>query len=63
VDDVGYYVAFALWRLAVILAGVHARTRDGGYGDPAAADDGADLAGRIATMVAAAEAETRAAGR
>jgi aminoglycoside phosphotransferase (APT) family kinase protein len=63
VDDIGYYVAFALWRLAVILAGVHARTRDGGYGDPAGADPGAGLAGRIATIVAAAEAETRAAGR
>jgi aminoglycoside phosphotransferase (APT) family kinase protein len=64
--DVAYYVAFALWRLAVILAGVRARTRDGGYGDPADGGDlaaDADLAERIATIVAAAEAETRAAGR
>jgi aminoglycoside phosphotransferase (APT) family kinase protein len=60
VHDVGYYVAFALWRLAVILAGVRARTRDGAYGAPAA---DATLEERVATVVAAADAATRAAGR
>ena len=30
--DLDYYVAFALWRLAAILAGVQARTRLGAYG-------------------------------
>jgi aminoglycoside phosphotransferase (APT) family kinase protein len=60
VDDVGYYVAFALWRLAVILAGVRARTRAGAYGDRGG---DRELADRVATIVAAADAAARAAGR
>jgi aminoglycoside phosphotransferase (APT) family kinase protein len=60
-QDVEYYVAFALWRLGVILAGVHARMRAGAYGDAVADRDG--LADRVATIMAAADAAARAAGR
>jgi aminoglycoside phosphotransferase (APT) family kinase protein len=61
VDDIDYYVALALWRLAVILCGVRARLRAGGSGGGAA--EQADLAGRIATLGEAASAAIRAAGR
>jgi aminoglycoside phosphotransferase (APT) family kinase protein len=33
--DIGYYVAFSCWRLAVISEGVHARYRAGAMGDQA----------------------------
>jgi aminoglycoside phosphotransferase (APT) family kinase protein len=36
-SELGYYVAFASWRIAIILEGVYARTRAGAYGD--AVDD------------------------
>jgi aminoglycoside phosphotransferase (APT) family kinase protein len=32
-SDLDFYVAFASWRIAVILEGVYARTRAGAYGD------------------------------
>jgi aminoglycoside phosphotransferase (APT) family kinase protein len=32
-SQLGYYVAFASWRIAVILEGVYARTRAGAYGE------------------------------
>jgi aminoglycoside phosphotransferase (APT) family kinase protein len=32
-SELAYYVAFASWRIAVILEGVYARTRAGAYGD------------------------------
>jgi aminoglycoside phosphotransferase (APT) family kinase protein len=31
--QLGYYVAFASWRIAIILEGVYARTRAGAYGE------------------------------
>lgn len=34
VDSIGYHVAFAYWRLAVILFGVRHRIREGAYGEP-----------------------------
>jgi len=32
-SELGYYVAFASWRIAVILEGVYARTKAGAYGE------------------------------
>ncbi len=32
-SDLAYYVAFGYWKLAVVLAGVHARMLTGAYGD------------------------------
>jgi aminoglycoside phosphotransferase (APT) family kinase protein len=32
-SELGFYVAFASWRIAVILEGVYARTRAGAYGE------------------------------
>ncbi|MDG4834404.1 phosphotransferase family protein [Solwaraspora sp. WMMD1047] len=61
VDDIDYYVALALWRLAIILSGVRARLRATGSG--AAAAEQADLAERIAILGEAAGAAIRAAGR
>ena len=61
VDDIEYYVALALWRLAVILSGVRARLRAGAYGGSGRDQHG--LAERIATIAEAAGAATRAAGR
>jgi aminoglycoside phosphotransferase (APT) family kinase protein len=61
VTQLDFYVAFALWRLAAILAGVNARARRGAYGaaGEAIADAGADE--RVAQLVtAAADAATRA---
>ncbi|HEY3088409.1 MAG TPA: phosphotransferase family protein [Jatrophihabitantaceae bacterium] len=58
-DDLGYYLAFALWRLAAILAGVNARARQGAYG--AASVDVADA--WVEQLTHAARAATQAAGR
>jgi len=33
VDEIGYFMAFGYWKLAVILEGVHARFAAGAYGD------------------------------
>jgi aminoglycoside phosphotransferase (APT) family kinase protein len=52
--DVDYYIAFALWRLAVILAGVQSRLRQGAYGE--AADDHAEVGEKMAGVLAAADA-------
>jgi aminoglycoside phosphotransferase (APT) family kinase protein len=62
--ELDYYVAFALWRLAAILAGVQARARQGAYGDAAGAEIGA-VSGdeRIEQLLAAAEAATERSGR
>lgn len=60
VSDLHYYVAFALWRLAAIVAGVQARARQGAYGravTDAPADD------RVDRLVAAAAAASTRAGR
>jgi aminoglycoside phosphotransferase (APT) family kinase protein len=60
VSDLDYYVAFALWRLAAIVAGVQARARQGAYGRAggvALADD------RVDRLVAAAAAASSRAGR
>jgi aminoglycoside phosphotransferase (APT) family kinase protein len=38
--DIGYYIAFSCWRLAVISEGVYARYLHGAMGD----DNGVDLA-------------------
>ena len=34
-SDIGYYVAFSCWRLAIISEGVYARYRAGAMGDQA----------------------------
>jgi aminoglycoside phosphotransferase (APT) family kinase protein len=58
-DDLNYYLAFALWRLAAIIAGVNARARMGAYG--AASVDVAD--DRVKQLAAAALKATEVAGR
>jgi aminoglycoside phosphotransferase (APT) family kinase protein len=58
-DDLAYYLAFALWRLAAILAGVNARARQGAYG--AASVEVADR--WVDQLTEAALVATRAAGR
>jgi aminoglycoside phosphotransferase (APT) family kinase protein len=60
-DDIDYYVALALWRLAVILSGVRARLQAADSGGGAV--EQADLAERIATLGEAASAAIRTAGR
>jgi aminoglycoside phosphotransferase (APT) family kinase protein len=57
-----YFIAFALWRLAAILAGVNARARQGAYGASGAAIAGPDADERVRRVIAAAEAATTAAG-
>jgi aminoglycoside phosphotransferase (APT) family kinase protein len=54
VVDVDYYIAFALWRLAVILAGVQSRIRQGAYGE--AADDEKAVGAKMVGVLAAADA-------
>jgi aminoglycoside phosphotransferase (APT) family kinase protein len=62
VDDLGFYIAFALWRLAAIIAGVNARVRQHAYGSGQPADDpSADQ--RVEQLTAAAAAAASAAGR
>jgi aminoglycoside phosphotransferase (APT) family kinase protein len=60
--DLDYFIAFALWRLAAILAGVHARARQGAYGANGNAVAGSDADDRVRRVIAAAEAATTAAG-
>lgn len=58
-DDLHYYLAFALWRLAAILAGINARARQGAYGGASV-----DVADRwIEQLTHAAGTATQAAGR
>jgi aminoglycoside phosphotransferase (APT) family kinase protein len=58
-DDLAYYLAFALWRMAAILAGVNARARQGAYGAVSV-----DVADRwVEGLTDAARAATQAAGR
>jgi aminoglycoside phosphotransferase (APT) family kinase protein len=58
-DDLAYYLAFALWRMAAILAGVNARARQGAYGAVSV-----DVADRwVEQLTDAARAATQAAGR
>jgi aminoglycoside phosphotransferase (APT) family kinase protein len=54
VVDVDYYIAFALWRLAVILAGVQSRIRQGAYGE--AVDDEKAVGAKMVGVLAAADA-------
>jgi aminoglycoside phosphotransferase (APT) family kinase protein len=61
--DLDYYIAFALWRLAAIVAGVNARARLGAYGATGASVAGSDAEDRVGRLIAAAEAATTAAGR
>jgi aminoglycoside phosphotransferase (APT) family kinase protein len=58
-DDLNFYLAFALWRLATIIAGVNARARMGAYGTASVdvADD------RVKQLTHAARAATEVAGR
>jgi aminoglycoside phosphotransferase (APT) family kinase protein len=58
-DDLDFYLAFSLWRLAAIIAGVKARARQGAYG--AAAVDVADH--QVEHLTEAARAATEVAGR
>ena len=58
-DDLDFYLAFSLWRLAAIIAGVNARARRGAYG--AVAVDVADH--RVEHLTEAARAATEVAGR
>ncbi|HKF31670.1 MAG TPA: phosphotransferase family protein [Jatrophihabitantaceae bacterium] len=58
-DDLAYYLAFALWRMAAILAGVNARARQGAYGAVSV-----DVADRwVEQLTDAARAAAQAAGR
>jgi aminoglycoside phosphotransferase (APT) family kinase protein len=56
-SELGFYVAFGYWKLAVILEGVYARSRAGAYGsqDPAADE----LAGVVAWLARSALDATR----
>jgi aminoglycoside phosphotransferase (APT) family kinase protein len=58
-----YYVAFALWRLAAIVAGVNTRARTGAYGAAGESVAGPEADERVRRLVAAAETATTAAGR
>jgi aminoglycoside phosphotransferase (APT) family kinase protein len=58
-EDLGFYLAFALWRLAAIVAGVNARARMGAYG-PVSVDVADD---RVRQLAAAARAATEECGR
>ena len=58
-SDLGFYVAFGYWKLAVILEGVRARYAMGGYGE----DRGPALADLVVRLVEQALAATTAAGR
>ena len=60
--DLDYFIAFALWRLAAIVAGVNARARLGAYGANGQVIAGPDADDRLRLLVAAAEAATTAAG-
>jgi aminoglycoside phosphotransferase (APT) family kinase protein len=61
-EDLGFYIAFALWRLAAIIAGVNARVRQHAYGSGQPAEDpSADR--RVEQLTAAAAAAATAAGR
>jgi aminoglycoside phosphotransferase (APT) family kinase protein len=57
-DDLDFYIAFALWRMAAIIAGVNARSRMGAYGTSSVdmADD------RVKLLAEAALAATQVAG-
>ncbi len=55
VDDVDFYVAFAYWRLAAVLAGVYSRSISGAYGQGEAQQRGLSPEG-ISMLVAAARA-------
>jgi aminoglycoside phosphotransferase (APT) family kinase protein len=58
-DDLDFYLAFSLWRLAAIIAGVNSRARQGAYGAvPVGVADH-----RVEQLVAAAQAATEVAGR
>jgi aminoglycoside phosphotransferase (APT) family kinase protein len=61
--ELEYYVAFALWRLAAIVAGVNARARQGAYGAAGESVAGPDADDRVRKLAAAAELATTAAGR
>jgi aminoglycoside phosphotransferase (APT) family kinase protein len=60
-SQIDYYVALGLWKLAVILEGVYARTVGGGYGSSDAADEGMRRFAEVVERLAAAadEAERR----
>jgi len=58
-DDLDFYLAFSLWRLAAIIAGVNARARLGAYGNAPV-----DVAGhRVERLAEAALVATEVAGR
>lgn len=54
-DDVGFYIAFAYWRLGAVLAGVYSRSISGAYGDGEIQQRGLSPDG-ISMLVAAADA-------
>ncbi len=55
VENVDFYIAFAYWRLAAVLAGVYSRSVSGAYGHGEAQQRGLSPEG-ISMLVAAAEA-------
>ena len=58
-DDLDFYIAFGLWRMAAIFAGVNARARMGAYGTASV-----DVAGdRVKKLATAARVATGVAGR
>lgn len=63
VSDIGVYIAFALWRLAAIVAGVNARTRKGAYGDAAPPPGEVEPDERVRRLVQAAHDAAVSAGR
>jgi aminoglycoside phosphotransferase (APT) family kinase protein len=62
-EDIEFYVAFALWRLAAIVAGVNARTEKGAYEGAPVAAGGVEPHERVHRLVEAAHAAAVAAGR
>jgi len=54
-DDVGFYIAFAYWRLAAVLAGVYSRSISGAYGEGETQQRGLNPEA-ISTLVTAAHA-------
>ncbi|MFP4311716.1 MAG: phosphotransferase family protein [Nitriliruptoraceae bacterium] len=56
-SEVGYYVAFGLWKLACILEGVHRRQLDGAYGRSAEEEGFGPLVLQLGEQAARAAAE------
>jgi len=57
VSEVGFHVAFGLWKLACILEGVYRRQQDGAYGDQAGPEGFGPVVLRLGEQASQAAAE------